>query len=98
MPHIEEGTVTFIGATTENPSFELNNALLSRARVYVLKSLDDAALVNILETALAMRTRGSRQAAYSLDEEQKSLIASAADGDARRCLTCWKLLRICLRR
>ncbi len=86
LPHIEEGTVTFIGATTENPSFELNNALLSRARVYVLKSLDDAALVNILETALADEARGLGNLPITLTDEQKSLIASAADGDARRVL------------
>lgn len=86
LPHIEEGTVTFIGATTENPSFELNNALLSRARVYVLKSLDDAALVNILETALADEARGLGNLPIALTDEQKSLIASAADGDARRVL------------
>ena len=86
LPHIEEGTVTFIGATTENPSFELNNALLSRARVYVLKSLDDAALVNIMETALADKTRGLGKLPIALTEEQKTLIASAADGDARRVL------------
>lgn len=86
LPHIEEGTVTFIGATTENPSFELNNALLSRARVYVLKSLDDAALVNILETALADETRGLGKLNIALTDRQKVLIASAADGDARRVL------------
>lgn len=86
LPHIEEGTVTFIGATTENPSFELNNALLSRARVYVLKSLDDAALVNILETALADETRGLGKLNIALTDRQKALIASAADGDARRVL------------
>jgi len=86
LPHIEEGTVTFIGATTENPSFELNNALLSRARVYVLKSLDDAALVNILETALADEARGLGNLPIALSDEQKNLIASAADGDARRVL------------
>jgi len=86
LPHIEEGTVTFIGATTENPSFELNNALLSRARVYVLKSLDAAALVNILETALADETRGLGKLSIALTDQQKALIASAADGDARRVL------------
>ncbi len=86
LPHIEEGTVTFIGATTENPSFELNNALLSRARVYVLKSLDNDALVDILETALTDETRGLGNLAIALSDEQKNLIASAADGDARRVL------------
>ncbi len=86
LPHIEEGTVTFIGATTENPSFELNNALLSRARVYVLKSLDDAALINILESALADESRGLGKLGIALTDQQKALIASAADGDARRVL------------
>ena len=52
LPYVEDGTLTFIGATTENPSFELNNALLSRARVYVLKTLDEEALIGILQRAL----------------------------------------------
>jgi putative ATPase len=55
LPHIEDGTVLFIGATTENPSFELNNALLSRARVYLLKSLTEADLLSVIDLALADR-------------------------------------------
>ena len=58
LPHVEDGAVTFIGATTENPSFELNNALLSRARVYVLKALGMDDIVHICEQALADKARG----------------------------------------
>ncbi len=86
LPHIEDGTVIFIGATTENPSFELNNALLSRARIYVLKSLSDDALLSILEQALIDRERGVGSLNISLTDKQKQLIATAADGDARRVL------------
>lgn len=86
LPHIEDGTVIFIGATTENPSFELNNALLSRARVYVLNSLADDALLKILEQALNDRERGLGSFNIVLTDTQKKLIATAADGDARRVL------------
>jgi len=86
LPHIEDGTVIFIGATTENPSFELNNALLSRARVYVLKSLTDDALLAILEQALTNRERGLGNVPIMLDDKQKQLLVSAAGGDARRVL------------
>ena len=86
LPHIEEGTVTFIGATTENPSFELNNALLSRARVYVLKSLNESDLIDILDGALEDSERGLGKLNIDLSDEQKALLASAADGDARRIL------------
>ena len=86
LPHIEDGTVIFIGATTENPSFELNNALLSRARVYVLKNLTDEALLKILEQALIDTERGLGSLNIVLTDAQKRLIASAADGDARRVL------------
>ena len=58
LPHVEDGTVYFVGATTENPSFALNNALLSRARVYVLNSLTTEDLLTVLEKALTDRTRG----------------------------------------
>jgi putative ATPase len=58
LPFVEDGTLTFIGATTENPSFELNNALLSRARVYVLKALDDESLLGIVKRALSDEKRG----------------------------------------
>ena len=86
LPHIEDGTVIFIGATTENPSFELNNALLSRARVYVLKSLTDDALLAILEQALTDRERGLGNVPIMLDDKQKQLLVSAVGGDARRVL------------
>ncbi len=86
LPHIEDGTVILIGATTENPSFELNNALLSRARIYVLKSLSDDALLSILEQALIDRERGVGSLNIALTDKQKQLIATAADGDARRVL------------
>jgi len=85
LPFVEDGTLTFIGATTENPSFELNNALLSRARVYVLKALDEAALEGILRRALADAERGLG-GRFSLPDEALRLICRAADGDARRAL------------
>lgn len=93
LPHVEDGTLIFIGATTENPSFELNNALLSRARVYVLKALDDAALVRIIEAALADKSRGLGNRAIAIADEEKRRLAVAADGDARRALN---LLEIAL--
>ncbi|HTQ99469.1 MAG TPA: replication-associated recombination protein A [Candidatus Acidoferrum sp.] len=86
LPHIEDGTVIFIGATTENPSFELNSALLSRARVYVLKSLDQAALLKILELALTDVEHGLGQRKLQLTAEQKQALTLVADGDARRLL------------
>jgi putative ATPase len=90
LPFVEDGTLTFIGATTENPSFELNNALLSRARVYVLKTLDQDALTHILERALTDSQRGLG-GAYTITEDAKQLIAAAADGDARRALNLLEL-------
>lgn len=85
LPYVEDGTFIFIGATTENPSFELNNALLSRARVYVLKSLDDAALGFLLGRALTEeRGLGARQ--LSLTDGAQALLLQAADGDGRRLL------------
>jgi putative ATPase len=86
LPWIEDGTILFIGATTENPSFELNNALLSRARVYVLKSLDEAALVRILDQALEDSERGLGQRRIAFTPGQKARFAAAADGDARKLL------------
>jgi putative ATPase len=86
LPHIEDGTITFIGATTENPSFELNNALLSRARVYVLKPLDTAHMHAVIDRAL--RHTGATMATASRER-----LAAAADGDARRALN---LLEIAL--
>ena len=86
LPHVESGLVTFIGATTENPSFELNNALLSRLRVYVLKPLPIAALKTALRNSLEDRERGLGGKALEADDELLELIANAADGDARRAL------------
>ena len=88
LPFVEDGTLTFIGATTENPSFELNNALLSRARVYVLRALGEEDLVRILERAVADKTRGPGVAVAG---EAISLMAKAADGDARRALNLLEL-------
>ena len=85
LPHIEDGTFTFIGATTENPSFELNNALLSRARVYVLKPLDNEDIDAILQHAL-QDARGLGLRALQVDASLRRRIAQAADGDARRAL------------
>ena len=86
LPHIEDGTFTFIGATTENPSFELNNALLSRARVYVLKSLDADDIDTILLRALEDRERGLGGRDIARPEPLRRRIAEVADGDARRAL------------
>jgi putative ATPase len=91
LPFVEDGTLTFIGATTENPSFELNNALLSRARVYVLKPLDDAALTEILQGALRDVERGFGKQNLSVSDDALQLIAMAADGDARRALNLLEL-------
>jgi len=86
LPFVEDGTVTFIGATTENPSFELNNALLSRARVYVLKSLDEQALNEVIDKALSDSTYGIGNTALQLSEQQRSQLVQIADGDARKVL------------
>ncbi len=86
LPFVEDGTLTFIGATTENPSFELNNALLSRARVYVLKTLDNDALRKVIQRALADRKMGLAELSVSCDDDALELIVLAADGDARRAL------------
>ncbi len=90
LPFVENGTLTFIGATTENPSFELNNALLSRARVYVLKMLAIEDLADIIRRALQDEERGLANA-YSISDASIQLIATAADGDARRSLNLLEL-------
>ncbi len=92
LHHIEEGAFTFIGATTENPSFELNNALLSRARVYVLKSLDQQALRQVIDRALEDRARGLGALAVDMSAELRDTLARAADGDARRVLNLLELV------
>ena len=89
---IEDGSVKLFGATTENPSFALNNALLSRLRVYVLRSLDFFALQDLLRKALTDPARGLGQKTLAVSDEILELIAKAADGDARRCLN---ILQIC---
>ncbi|UVW33977.1 replication-associated recombination protein A [SAR92 clade bacterium H455] len=86
LPFVEDGTVVFIGATTENPSFELNNALLSRCRVYVLKSLDNQQITTVIQQALADQQSGLGERHLLLDDEALDLLARAADGDARRAL------------
>lgn len=86
LPHVEDGTVIFVGATTENPSFELNNALLSRARVYVLRSLGADDLRELLERALRTEGRGLAGCGVTFDDEALKMLAEGADGDARRCL------------
>ncbi|WP_211828132.1 replication-associated recombination protein A [Kistimonas asteriae] len=86
LPHIEDGTIIFIGATTENPSFELNNALLSRTRVYVLKPLEPEALARVLEHALSDKARGLGEHPPVIADEAKIMLFRAADGDARRLL------------
>jgi len=86
LPYVEDGTVTFIGATTENPSFELNNALLSRVRVYVLKSLEVDDIKNILLNALTDKERGLADQDLTLEDSAMQKLAEIADGDARRAL------------
>lgn len=85
LPFVEDGTVIFIGATTENPSFELNNALLSRCRVYILKSLSVEDIKTIVNNALPQLSQNNNSA-ISIDKEALQLLANAADGDARRAL------------
>ncbi len=91
LPWVEDGTLTFIGATTENPSFELNSALLSRARVYVLKRLTEQDLVAILRQALGDDERGLGGRGLVLSDAQLEELARAADGDARRGLNLLEL-------
>lgn len=87
LPYVEDGTVTFIGATTENPSFELNNALLSRARVYVLKSLVAEDIEAILIRALQDDETGLAKRKLKIEEGVLMQLAKAVDGDARRALS-----------
>jgi putative ATPase len=91
LPHVEDGTLIFIGATTENPSFELNNALLSRTRVYVLKALESADLELVVQRALADVERGLGARHLSIDDQARRLLAESADGDARRVLNLLEL-------
>ncbi|OCG04827.1 replication-associated recombination protein A [Gilliamella apis] len=92
LPYVENGTVTFIGATTENPSFELNSALLSRARVYLLKSLTNNDIEQILQQAMDDTDRGYGNLNITLPEQTKQQIAEFVGGDARRALNTLELL------
>ncbi len=86
LPYVEDGTLVLVGATTENPSFELNGALLSRLRVFVLRSLDEAAILGLLRRALSDGERGLGAAPDAIPEHWLDRIAESADGDARRAL------------
>ena len=86
LPYVEDGTLIFVGATTENPSFEVNNALLSRARVYVLKPLAAADLSRLLDRALSDADHGLGRLRLTVDGAARELLLAAADGDARRML------------
>lgn len=92
LPHIEDGTIIFIGATTENPSFELNSALLSRARVYLLKSLQPQDILQVLNQAIADKKRGLGKERLDFQENILNLLAEYANGDARLALNCLELI------
>ncbi|MFV0575143.1 MAG: replication-associated recombination protein A [Vibrio sp.] len=92
LPHIEDGTVTFIGATTENPSFELNNALLSRARVYKLTSLNHADIMDVLQQAIQDPERGLGKIKASFEPEVLDRLVDLVNGDARMSLNYLELL------
>jgi putative ATPase len=87
LPHVEAGTITLIGATTENPSFEINGALLSRVRVFVLQALTSDDLRALVARALADTERGLGDWELEVDQDAVDLISTEADGDARRALT-----------
>ncbi|WP_223670806.1 replication-associated recombination protein A [Kangiella shandongensis] len=86
LPYVENGTVTFIGATTENPSFELNNALLSRARVFVLKDLSEQALRELIKRAIKDCDKGLGALNLTIEEDAVEILVQASDGDGRRLL------------
>ena len=87
LPHVESGTITLIGATTENPSFEINGALLSRVRVFVLQPLQPGDIRALVQRALTDAERGLGAWSLALDDDALDLVAAEADGDARRALT-----------
>lgn len=92
LPHIENGTIIFIGATTENPSFELNNALLSRTRIYILKPLQAAEIEQVLQRAVQDRSRGLGNENLQIEENLLALLADYVNGDARFALNCLELM------
>jgi putative ATPase len=87
LPHVEDGTITLVGATTENPSFAVNAALLSRCKVFRLESLDDGAIVQLLRRALSDEVRGLGAHHFEADDDAIGAIANGARGDARRALS-----------
>lgn len=91
LPYLEDGTLTFVGATTENPSFEVVSAVLSRARVYVLRSLTVEDITTLLRTALEDEGRGLGKEHLTAEAEALELMARAADGDGRRALNMLEL-------
>lgn len=92
LPHIEDGTITFIGATTENPSFELNSALLSRARVYLLKSLESADIEKVLLQAMGDNDKGYGKQNIVLPDETRRMLSELVNGDARRALNSLEMM------
>tara|TARA_Y100001949_G_scaffold93920_1_gene79321 strand:+ start:672 stop:1976 length:1305 start_codon:yes stop_codon:yes gene_type:complete len=92
LPYVENGTIVFIGATTENPSFELNNALLSRLRVYVLKSLEKNEISEIINQALTDNVNGLAESKLKIDNDVLMKLANVADGDARRALNLLEII------
>ncbi|QQR79396.1 MAG: replication-associated recombination protein A [Deltaproteobacteria bacterium] len=86
LPHVEDGTITLIGATTENPSFEIISPLLSRARVYVLKPLEISHLNTLIDRALKNELKGLGKMSLSISEESQEFLSEACAGDARRLL------------
>ncbi|CDG47576.1 replication-associated recombination protein A [Serratia symbiotica] len=92
LPHIEDGTITFIGATTENPSFELNSALLSRARVYLLKALAAGDISQVLDQAMNDSKRGLGGQNIELPEETHRMLSELVGGDARRALNSLEMM------
>ena len=97
LPHIEDGTLYFVGATTENPSFELNNALLSRVRVYVLKHLEKTDIRRVIDRALSDVDKGLGAQNLIMDEVHRDHLALTADGDARHALVLLELAADCAR-
>ena len=91
LPHVEDGTIVFIGATTENPSFEVNSALISRARVYVLRPVENHAVARVVERALEDVERGLGQHGLVMDPSDRDRLVEAADGDVRRALNALEL-------
>ena len=92
LPRVEAGDIVLIGATTENPSFEVNAALLSRSKVFVLQPLDEDAIIRILRRAIGDVDRGLGKSAPEVDEDALATLARASDGDARRALNLLQLV------